>query len=194
MSLHSCLTIVFPAVLPTGPWHLLFSATPRTWGRAAEAGGATATRWGSEGEEGIRNFSNLECIRPCRGYKEPESTTTFPGRNPSPPLDGNQGAVLKGSFQHPPGIGSSWKGRATSGPLPTRLRPGADMVASDPPSLPSCWESKNQVRKASRGSSQLIHWSWKWASYSSPVFPNPEAFRPFTLPIAHRPPEALVAS
>lgn len=80
---------------------------------------------------------------------EPESTTTFPGRKESPPLDGNKRALLKGNFQHPPGVSSLQKGQATSGCLPTSSKIWGQHGGFWPPISSQLWENKNQVTDCS---------------------------------------------
>lgn len=103
---------------------------------------------------------------------EPESTTTFPGRKESPPLDGNKTALLKGNFQHPPGVSSLQKGQATSGCLPTSSKIRGQHGGFWPPISSQLWENKNQVTDCSL---RLITEGLKLkaVSYSSTVSPNP---------------------
>lgn len=175
---------MFPAVLATAPWPQPLSATPRAWGRAAGAGGVTATSRGSRGLEELGHFcfSNLECIH-SRGKAQSQS--------PPPHSQAEKKArhlmEIKGHFWRATsnirlGSAACKKVKQPQGPFLPPVRSGASMEASNHPSLPSCWENKNQVTDSSL---QLITEGLKLkaVSYSSMVSPNPvgHSHHPFSI-------------
>ena len=136
---------MFPAVLA---WPQPLSATPRAWGRAAGAEGVTATCRGSRGLEELGHFcfSNLECIH-SRGRAQSQS--------PPPHSQAEKKALhlmeIKGHFWRATsnirlGSAACKKVKQPQGAFLPPVRSGANMEASDHPSLPSCGKIRTRLQ------------------------------------------------